>query len=136
MEKQTLSRGKIWQWFHDTSGYWTFGIFMLTFLAALGGVGAWALYAQSAIHEAVVSEVANVSKVEIKRINARVDDNKELLRRMDLRFDTMDAKFDAMEAKLDILVRIDERTENLEKNVDLLIRKSLGLSDDSLSINE
>ena len=131
------------EWLERHGGYWTFGLFLLALLGALGGLGVWSLGAQDAKQNARVESVSAVAEssirrveekagAEIKRLDNRVDNNLELigqidarfdqvderLDRMDARFDRMDARFDRMDERLD---RMDAKLNRMEGKLDTLI---------------
>ena len=110
------------EWFRKTGGYWAFGTFILALLALFGGVGHWALNAESAKQDAkvehavtaITSEVARVEAValaqvegvetvasaEVAMVEVMVDENRSLINRIDSKLDRMDAKLDALLVRL------------------------------------
>ena len=126
------------EWLEKHGGQWTFGLFLLALLGALGGMGVWGLSAQDARQnarvESVSADVERVSAVaesgirrveekagaEIKRLDNRVDNNLELIRQIDARFDRVDERFDRMEERLD---RMDARFDRMDERLDRMDAK-------------
>ena len=131
------------EWLEKHGGQWTFGLFLLALLGALGGMGVWGLSAQDARQnarvESVSADVERVSAVaesgirrveekagaEIKRLDNRVDNNLELIRQIDARFDRVDERFDRVDERLDRmdarLNRVEGKLNRMEGKLDTLI---------------
>ena len=95
------------EWFKKTGGYWTFGIFLLALLGAMGGVGVWGLSAQDDTQTARGGEVSTKAESEIKRIedkmtsevkrvDGRVDTNLVLIRDINTKLNRIDGKLDTL----------------------------------------
>ena len=95
------------EWFKKTSGYWTFGIFLLALLGGMGGLGHWGLNAQdakqdakiekaSAVAESELNRVEGQTGSEVKRLDGRVDTNLELIKQISVKLNGMDRKLDTL----------------------------------------
>lgn len=79
-------------WIKDHAGLWTFGILMVAILGLLGGVGLWALESQD-------RKIMTALTAEAKRLDTRIDGNKEILQRIDKKIDAVDQKIDNLSSR-------------------------------------
>ena len=124
------------EWLEKHGGYWTFGLFLLALLGAMGGVGVWGLNAEVAKQDAKVESVstfvrkvsavadADIRRVEekvegeVKRLDNRADTGIELIGQINARLDRMDDRFDRMDAKLN---RVDGKLNRMDGKLDTLL---------------
>ena len=95
---------KLTYWIKDHAGLWTFGILAVAVLGLLGGIGVWALESQD-------RKVMVALTAEAKRLDARIDGNKELLQRIDRKIDALGERMDQ---------KIDGLTDRIDKILDSL----------------
>ena len=114
------------EWLEKHGGPWTFGLFLLALLGAMGGMGVWRLGAQDARQDARVESVSAIAESgirrveeklvsEVKRLDNRDDTILELIRQIDARFDRVDERLNRVDERLD---RVDERFDRMDAKLD------------------
>ena len=113
-------KNKLTNWIKDHAGLWTFGILVVAILGLLGGIGARALESQD-------RKIMAALTAEAKRLDTRIDNNKELLQRIDKNIDAlgkrMDQKIDNLSARMDqkidsLSARVDQKIDDLSVRMD------------------
>ncbi len=105
-------KDRLTHWIKDQAGLWTFGILVVAILGLLGGIGLWALESQD-------RKIMTALTTEAKRLDTRIDGNKEILQRIDMKIDAVDQKIDNLSASVDQKIdKLSARVDNLGARMD------------------